>query len=264
MKSVSTENKPSLAQNNSSASSLIPDTDSAENIDNTTVDLISFYDDNNNNSANAAEAAAYNSKALDEYFAILDKLYKLTIQINSVSSDAALLLAKANYVSFGGKIKRFGQDFYDYRDRTATLTIDEAADDDSKKGIFGSPALRVADSLAFDEDHVKQTVERQVINSFSEDVTVKENESNLTNRHKQEEKKQKNDFIDNEVSKRIKQIKKEKKKQNPIRMFNGGLVPRELSQSQQLNLKLVSLLVEYANARSTLNLKAHEIKESTT
>ncbi|GMM37629.1 hypothetical protein DASC09_049540 [Saccharomycopsis crataegensis] len=176
---------------------------------------------------------------IEEYFSVLDETYQLTNEINKKASDAFFSLTRANISSHGVRTKKFGRDFYDYRDRKATLTVSCEKD-----------GWKLVDGLEFDEAAVTEELKKNV-SSIKKSVLADDNKSRLKNRSKEEKEKGKKDLKD-EISRQVDAMKLELKKQNPIRMFNGGLVPKDLNTTQESFAQLIHLLLKLSAAKTRL------------
>lgn len=176
------------------------------------------------------------SSSIEDYLSKLDEIYELTLEINKIASDAFFQLARANHLNQAGRIKRFGPDFYDNRDRKAVLTIE-------------SEGLK--DQLQFDEERIKSELRQN----------VKKEPSSLRNRSQEEKSREKNEMND-QIEKQIAQLKKEVRLLNPIRMFSGGMVPKELSQAQSSFNRLVLLEYKLSKAQKELAMLAPEARKA--
>lgn len=157
-----------------------------------------------------------------EYLTIQDKIYQLILDINATHSKASFALTTANHLS-SGFIKSFGQDYYDYRNRKALRNVS-----------VGNSEMKLKSHLALS---VKQ---KEPINH-----------SQIRSRKTVSEKQP-------EPSKPKKQLDS----LDPIKMFKGGLVPKQLVEAQLLNVHLVGKFTELVNARNQLAVTAKKLQSA--
>lgn len=216
-----------------------------------------------------------------QYLDTLDKIYQLTLETNRVSKSSFIHLSKANYLTANiGSLKAFGEDQYDNRDRNCSLVTNEALElhdkltidkdliiSQIKKEIVeaelntgrasldpenGSKAEKIYsdsnDNFKLFNDDLQQVKNRKV-----QQVSRSQNcdGSEQTEREVVVEKSASDD-IDRLAEQKFKEIKKENSSKDPVKMFRGGMVPKDLRICQSKNRELIDLVVQLHIAKQEL------------